>query len=114
MAKSSGSRENWKLNDYIRYFIESKSRLNSEEFDKIRKSAQTLVGIEDKIVTTDTVYERNDVLQKLIGETFEYVNSHNAPKTSFGRERRDIVNEFMKLCVAEKKANGKQQVYRVL
>ena len=103
MAKNSGSRANWKLSDYIRYFTESKSIFNSESFEKIRESAQILEGYDDELVSIDNVYARNKVIQKLIGETFEYVNAHKEPKTSSGKERREIADEFMKLCLAEKK-----------
>lgn len=106
MAKSTKNLTEWTVEDFNNYFSKGPSMFNGDTFQEIANLAKELKEIEREPVSYDMANERLQILDGLLQTTFQYSNTHLNPRTSGGKERREVIDAFMKLCNKERQMMG--------
>lgn len=103
MAANVRNLNQWTVEDFANYFTGSKRLLgNSTEFENIKNMAQELMALDSQTISHDMVYERKQKLEQLSAAATGYLMSHTNPRTSTGKERKEVMQAFMQFCQNEK------------
>ena len=103
MAVNVNQVNEWTINDFAQYFSGDTRLLGgSDAYKRIGALAAELREIESQPVSFSMAENRAQKLQELMEATKEYVDTHANPRTSSGKERRDIADAFKKFCENEK------------
>lgn len=96
--------EQWALNDFAQYFSgETRLLGGSDAYKKIGELAAELREIESQPISDRMVEDRTEKIQELMEAAQSYVDTHMDPRTSSGKERRDIAAALKAFCENEKK-----------
>lgn len=103
MAKNTKNLTEWTMKDFSEYFSGSKRLFgNSETFDEISGLSKELTELEGEDISYRMWNERTEKLQELIDTAVEYDENHVNPRTSTGKERKEVINAFKAFCENEK------------
>ena len=103
MAVNVNQAGQWTLNDFAQYFSGDTRLLGgSDSYKKIGALAAELREIESQPISDSMVENRTEKIQELMEAAQSYVDTHMDPRTSSGKERRDIAAALKAFCENEK------------